>query len=197
MISSAPIAPADARPSPGWTPRRPGSRRRPARTGWRTTPSPPDGAPDQHDVALLHAGAVARDQLPVRGGVHQPGDGGLLPGQVVGLGHQLVGLDQGELGQAAEVGLEAPDPLLGVEHRVVVAVGALQLDRQAVRDHLVAGLPRVSRPGPVRSTTPDRSEPTTWYGRSWRLVSGDELRPYRCRKAKVDTGSKIEVQTVL
>ena len=57
------------------------------------------------------------------------------------LGHQLVGLDQGQLGEPAEVGLEAPDPLLRVEHRVVVAGGVLQLDRQAVRDHLVAGLP--------------------------------------------------------
>ena len=28
-------------------------------------------------------------------------------------------------------------------------------------------------PGPVRSTTPERSEPTTWYGRSCRLDSGD------------------------
>src|SRR6478752_942169 len=31
-------------------------------------------------------------------------------------------------------------------------------------------------PGPVLSTTPARSEPTTWYGRSWRLVSS-LLRP--------------------
>ena len=72
-----------------------------------------------------------------------PGRGGLLPGQVRGLRHQLVGLDQRDVGEAAEVGLEAPDPLLRVEHRVVVAVGALQLDREAVRDHLVAGLPGV------------------------------------------------------
>ena len=84
-----------------------------------------------------------RDQLPVGGGVDQPGGGGLLPGEVAGLGHQLVALDQGELGQAAEVGLEAPDALLGVHHRVVVPGRVLQLHRQAVRDHLVAGLPLV------------------------------------------------------
>ena len=101
------------------------------------------GAPDQHVVALLHAGAVAGDQLPVRGGVHQTGCGGLLPAEVVRLRHQLVGLDERDLGEAAEVGLEAPDPLLGVEHRVVVAVGRLQLDGQAVRDDLVAGPPGV------------------------------------------------------
>ena len=100
-------------------------------------------APDQHVVALLHAGAVAGDELAVGGGVDQARGGGLLPAQVVGLGHQLVGLDQRDLGQAAEVGLEAPDALLGVEHRVVVAVGGLQLDGQAVRDDLVAGLPGV------------------------------------------------------
>jgi len=46
-------------------------------------------------------------------------------------------------GEPAEVGLEAPDPLLGVKHRVVVTVGALELDRQAVRDDLVTGLPRM------------------------------------------------------
>ncbi len=100
-------------------------------------------APDQDVVALLHAGAVAGDQLPVGGGVDQAGGGGLLPAEVVRLGHQLVGLDQRDLGEAAEVGLEAPDALLGVEHRVVVAVGGLQLDRQTVRDDLVTGLPGV------------------------------------------------------
>ncbi len=100
-------------------------------------------APDQHGVALLHPGPVVRDELPVRRGVDQAGAGGLLPCQVRWLGHQLVGLDQCELGQAAEVRLEAPDALLRVEHGVVVAVRALQLDRQAVRDDLVAGLPRI------------------------------------------------------
>src|SRR3954452_13170644 len=31
-------------------------------------------------------------------------------------------------------------------------------------------------PGPILSTTPERSEPTMWYGRSWRAESG-ESRP--------------------
>ena len=56
---------------------------------------------------------------------------------------QLIGLDQGDLGEAAEVGLETPDALFGVEHRVVVAEGALELDGEAVGDDLVAGLPGV------------------------------------------------------
>src|SRR3954453_12617924 len=51
-------------------------------------------------------------------------------------------------------------------------------------------------PGPVRSTTPARSDPTTWYGRSCRAVSGDSF-PYRFRNENVETGSKIDVQTVL
>jgi len=51
-------------------------------------------------------------------------------------------------------------------------------------------------PGPQRSTTPDRSDPTTWYGTSWRFASG-ERRPYRSRKVNVDTGSKMDVHTVL
>ena len=58
-----------------------------------------------------------------------------------GLGHQLIGLDQSQLGQAAEVGLVAPDALLRVEHGVVVPVRAFQLDGQAVGDDLVARLP--------------------------------------------------------
>ena len=73
----------------------------------------------------------------------RPGDAASSQLRCFGLGHQLVGLDQGDLGQAAEVGLEAPDPLLGVEHRVVVPVGGLQLHGQAVRDDLVAGAPGV------------------------------------------------------
>src|SRR6266508_3103710 len=51
-------------------------------------------------------------------------------------------------------------------------------------------------PGPLRTTTPDRSEPTTWYGRSCRAASGDNFA-YLFMKANVGTGSKIDVQTVL
>src|SRR3954452_8363344 len=106
-------------------------------------------APDQDRVALLHARAVARDELAVGGGVDQAGAGGLLPRQVAGLGHELVGLDQRQLREPAEVRLEAPDALLRIEHRVVVPVGVLELDVQAVRHDLVARLPRVDpRPGP-------------------------------------------------
>ena len=99
------------------------------------------GSPDQDVVALLHRRAVVRDQLPEGGRVHQARRRGLLPGEVLGLGHQLVGLDQRQLGQPAEVGLVAPDALLRVEHGVVVPVGAFQLHRQAVGDDLLTRLP--------------------------------------------------------
>src|SRR6185436_7258851 len=49
---------------------------------------------------------------------------------------------------------------------------------------------------PTRSTTPDASEPITWYGSAWRAAHSDS-RPRRSRNANVGSGSKIEVQTVL
>ena len=79
------------------------------------------GSPDEDNVALLHAGPVARDELAVRGRVDEAGGGGLLPGEVRRLRHELVALHDGELGQTAEVRLEPPDALLRVEHRVVVS----------------------------------------------------------------------------
>ncbi len=109
----------------------------------RVGAEPAARAPDEYHVALFHVGAVVGYQLAVGGGVHQPGGGGLLPAQVRGFGHELVGLDQGQLGESAEVRLKAPDALLGVEHGVVVAVRAFQLDRQAVGDHLITGGPHV------------------------------------------------------
>src|SRR4051812_17534551 len=49
---------------------------------------------------------------------------------------------------------------------------------------------------PARTTPPDPSEPTTWYGSAWRAPHTLSL-PSRSRKPNVDSGSKIEVQTVL
>src|SRR3954470_21634656 len=51
-------------------------------------------------------------------------------------------------------------------------------------------------PGPVRSTTPARSEPITWYGRACR-AAGPPARAYRARNANVGTGAKMALQTVL
>ena len=79
------------------------------------------GSPDEDNVALLHAGPVARDELAVCGRVDESGGGGFLPGEVRRLRHELVALHDGELGQTAEVRFKPPDALLGVEHRVVVS----------------------------------------------------------------------------
>jgi hypothetical protein len=46
------------------------------------------------------------------------------------------------------------------------------------------------------TTTPEPSEPITWYGRSCRAPYSLSL-PSRDRKPNVDTGSKMEVHTVL
>ncbi len=102
---------------------------------------------------MLHSGAIAGDQLAVRGGVHESGAGGLFPGEVRGLGHELVRPHQRQFGQTAEIGFIPPDSLLGIEHRVVVAVRRSQVGGQAVRDHLVAWPPAVhSGAGPQDDT---------------------------------------------
>ncbi len=98
------------------------------------------GAPDEDPVAGLQLAAV--DQHPVGGEVGQPVGGRLLPGQVLGLGQQLLGLDLAELGERAPGRLIAPD-LLGRGGQRVQAVdlGILVGGLVAVDDDLVAGLP--------------------------------------------------------
>ena len=106
------------------------------------------GPPDQDLVALGHLGPVGRDQHPVGGRVAQGVDRRLLPAQVGRLGHQLVGLDHRDVGQAAEVRLEAPDALVGRQHGVVVGRGVLVVDVVAMDGDLVAHLPVAhGRPG--------------------------------------------------
>src|SRR5205807_3486100 len=107
----------------------------------RVAAQPSRRSPHQHGVTLLHAGAVAPHQHAIGGGVAQGVARRLLPAQVGGLGHDLVGLHHGEVGQAAEVGLETPDALVGSQHGVVVGRGVLVVDVVAVDDDPVAGLP--------------------------------------------------------
>jgi len=96
----------------------------------------------------------------------------LLPGEVFRLGHQLVRLDEAELGQATIVGLEPPDPLGRIEHRVVVPV------RFPPVRHSGSGRPRGRRLSTCvrphqsvarRRTGPSRSRATAgragWQGR--------------------------------
>src|SRR5690606_20647894 len=89
------------------------------------------GAPDQHHVARLHLGAV--DEHAVGGEVGQPVARGLHPAEVLRLGKKLLGLDLGELGEGAPVGLVAPDLLLGAGEGIeTVAFGALSAALVAV-----------------------------------------------------------------
>jgi len=104
----------------------------------------PGGAPDQHVVARLHVGAP--EQHPVGGEEGEAVAGRLLPGQVLGLGQELLRLDQAELGEGAPVGLVAPDLLVLAGQRVLaVARRALAARLVAVQDHLVADLPALHR----------------------------------------------------
>ena len=103
------------------------------------------GPPDQHLVALGHAGPVRRDEHPIGGRVAQSVDGRLLPAEVRRLGHELVRFDDGDVGQPSEVGLEAPDALVGRQHGVVVGRGVLVVDVVALDRDLVAHLPVAHR----------------------------------------------------
>ena len=97
-------------------------------------------APDQHALPGLEVAAV--DQHPVGGEVRQAVGGRLFPGQVLGLGKQLLGLDLAELGERAPAGLIAPDLLTGGRQRVeAVDLGVLVGGLVAVDHDLVAGLP--------------------------------------------------------
>jgi hypothetical protein len=104
---------------------------------------PARAAPDQGDVAFLDGVLAPAVQHPPGGGADQGVGRGFLPGHVLGLGHALLGLDLGELGEAAPVGLVAPDPEGGRVHRVAAALdpdGAVRLPLAAVHDDLVADL---------------------------------------------------------
>ena len=128
--------------------------------------------------------------------VDQPGAGRLLPGEVGRLGHQLVGLDDGQLGQTAEVGLEAPDPLLA--GRASCRCGRRR--PPARRTGSGPRPPRRAARGGRRGRyaarrRPGRSRPRGTAGRAaWsRGRAGRSARGSR----NVESGSKIEVQTVL
>ena len=60
---------------------------------------------------------------------------------MLGLGHQLVATRDAQLAHAAEVALEAPHALVGVEDRVVVARRLLERDVVRVHENAIAGLP--------------------------------------------------------
>ena len=107
----------------------------------RVAADAPGGPPHQHRVSLLHPRSVLADEHPVARAVAQRVDARLFPCEMCRLGHQLIGLDDGEIGQATEVGLEAPDPLVRAEHRIIVGGRVLIVDVVAVHGHPVPGFP--------------------------------------------------------
>ena len=119
------------------------------------------GAPDQDAVAGLQLAAV--DQHPVGGEVRQPVRGRLLPGEVLRLGQQLLGLDLAELRERAPARLVAPDLLARRGERVEpVDLGILVGGLVAVDHDLVAGLP-AGHARPTFQTIPEASEPPMWW----------------------------------
>ena len=120
-------------------------------------------APDEHRLTLRHLRTVLADDHAVARGVAQRVARGLFPREVRGLRHELVRLHDRDLGEPAEVRLEAPDALVRGHHRVVVRGRVLVVDVQTVRGDDVARLP-VPHRGPHRNTTPLASDPITWYG---------------------------------
>ena len=148
------------------------------------------GAPDQHAVAGLQVAAV--DQHPVGGEVREPVGGRLLPGEVLRLGQQLLGLDLAELGERAPGRLVAPDPL-----RRAPRAGRGRAPRDPRRRPGCSGSrPRRrassgSRPSPTFQTTPDASEPPMWWP-PVRVVAvaehRDRLAERRPHVVEVDAG---------
>ena len=155
MISSAPIVAADLAFSGAGDDAHRRRRRRRAPSASRSDAQPAGRAPDQHDVAVLHPGAVAarpaagrRWSSPARGRRPPPRSG--APAWASAGSPSTSASSR----QPAEVGLEAPDPLLGVEHRVVVArPGPPARPRGSAPRTSSPGF-QACTPGPVRSTTP-------------------------------------------
>ena len=111
------------------------------------------------------------------------------------LGHELVGLDDREVGQPAEVRLEAPDALVGGQHRVVVGRRVLVVDVVAVDRDPVARLP-------VAHRRPDLQHDARGVGADDVVRQGvagapDALLAEAVEEPNVGSGSKIDVHTVL
>ena len=110
----------------------------------------PPVAPQMNTLSPCFMRAAWRPRAIAAGRGAQAVDRRLLPRQVGGLGHDLVGLDDRQVGQAAEVGLEAPDALVGGQHRVVALEGP-------GRRRSCSARPR-GRPLPVAHGRPDAQD---------------------------------------
>ena len=159
-------------------------------------PMPPVAPHTSTDLALRHLRAVRAHDHAVARGVAQRVARRLFPREVRGLRHELVRLHDRDLGEAAEVGLEAPDALVRRHHRVVVRRRVLVVDVQAV--HGDDGRPASSCAPPTRPAArhPTRRSPS-------RGTAGRGACPTRSRGRGASgsrtsgSGSKIDVHTVL
>src|SRR5262249_29242646 len=99
-------------------------------------------APHQHHVARLDGVRRPRGQHAVGGGTDQHVGRGRLPGEMLRLGQALVRLRAGELREAAEAGLVAPDAEAPAEHRIAAPLHdrIVRAPHAAVDDDLVADL---------------------------------------------------------
>src|SRR5277367_2923459 len=99
-------------------------------------------APNQHDVAAADDMWRPAHQHPVRGRADQRGACGFFPGEMGRLGHALMRLHAGELGEAAPVGFVTPDFEGRVVHRIVAVAdgGRVAIPYAAVNDDAVADL---------------------------------------------------------
>ena len=101
---------------------------------------PAGSAPDEHIVAGLQAMRLVAEQHAIGGGQRQRIAGALLPGEMLGLLHQLAVLHPAELREGAVGRLVAPDALRSREHRIaavaflVVAVVLIAMDDDFVAD---------------------------------------------------------------
>ena len=108
----------------------------------------PGGSPHQHVVTGSEDMRPVAEQHAVGRRQGQGIAGRLLPGEMARTGHELLGLDSGELGEAAIAGLVAPDALTGGIHRIAaIAFLIVAIVLVAVYDDLVTDLPAL-HPGP-------------------------------------------------
>ena len=97
--------------------------------------------PDQHNITLLHVGAVLRHQHAIARRVAQRIDSRFLPREVCWFWHQLVCFNHRQVCEAAEVCFVTPNALVVAKHRVVVRSWVLIVDVIAMHRDFVARFP--------------------------------------------------------
>src|SRR5688500_11180579 len=99
-------------------------------------------APDEHDVAFANSMRLPAEEHAVGSRTYEGRCGRCFPGQMLGLGHALMGLDFGELSERPPGRLVAPDPEARAIHRVLAGehFGRVYVPTAAVHHHFVPDL---------------------------------------------------------